>query len=84
MAEDEGKSGASKTGNAETSTQTNPSAAKNQGQAATETTAGNPTAKPEKTIGQKVEGAFEAVLDVLTDAEQLHHKLEPEISTEPE
>lgn len=42
------------------------------------------SAKRPESFLQKVEGAFEAVLDTLTDAERLHRKLEPEISREPE
>jgi hypothetical protein len=39
---------------------------------------------PHKSFVQRVEGAFGAVADILTDAEQLHHRLEPGISNEPE
>jgi hypothetical protein len=39
---------------------------------------------PQKTFVQRVEGAFGAVADILTDAEQLHHRLDPGISKEPE
>ncbi|MGH6672149.1 MAG: hypothetical protein ACRECV_09285 [Xanthobacteraceae bacterium] len=39
---------------------------------------------PRKTLVQRIEGAFTAVADILTDAEQLHHRLEPTISNEPE
>jgi hypothetical protein len=46
--------------------------------------AGSRFAKRRESLLQKVEGAVEAVLDTLTDAEQLHRKLEPEVSREPE
>lgn len=46
--------------------------------------AGKRIAKQPEGLLQKVAGAVEAVLDTLTDAEQLHRKLEPEISREPE
>jgi hypothetical protein len=84
---------ASNSGKANTPAQTKPSSAENQGEAvaptqtqsvAIEKTADGQLSKLEKTVGQKVAGAVEAVLDTLTDAEQLHHKLEPEISSEPE
>jgi hypothetical protein len=46
------------------------------------------TAKPRRSfvrrIEEKVEGAFEAVFDTLTDAERLHHKLEPDITPDQE
>jgi hypothetical protein len=35
-------------------------------------------------VENKVAGAFKAVADTLTDAEQLHEKLDPGISPEPE
>ena len=35
-------------------------------------------------VENKVAGAFRAVADTLTDAEQLHEKLDPGISREPE
>jgi hypothetical protein len=37
-----------------------------------------------KNVEEKVANAVNAVLDTLVDAEQLHHKLEPEVSREPE
>jgi hypothetical protein len=48
--------------------------------------AGQPiaVAKRPESFSHKVAGAFEAVVDTLVDAERLHHKLEPEISREPE
>ena len=39
--------------------------------------------KPEA-FSRKVADAFKAVVDTLVDAEQLHHKLDPEVSREPE
>ena len=57
----------------------------------TRTRRGEKTGTPKKTVEpppksfpEKVAGAFSTVVDILTDAEQLHHKLEPEISREPE
>jgi len=35
-------------------------------------------------VEQKIEGAVAAAVDILTDAERLHHKLEPGISQTPE
>ena len=35
-------------------------------------------------VEQKIEGAVAAAIDILTDAERLHHKLEPGISQTPE
>jgi hypothetical protein len=35
-------------------------------------------------VEKKVAGAFTAVADILTDAEQLHQKLDPGVSREPE
>ena len=35
-------------------------------------------------LADKVAGTFTAVVDTLTDAERLHHKMEPEVSREPE
>jgi hypothetical protein len=37
-----------------------------------------------KSLADKVAGTFTAVVDTLTDAERLHHKMEPEVSREPE
>ena len=39
---------------------------------------------PPKSFPEKVAGAFTAVVDILTDAERLHHKLDPGVSREPE
>ena len=35
-------------------------------------------------VEQKIEGAVEAAIDILTDAERLHHKLDPGVSPIPE
>ena len=45
-----------------------------------------PPAQPSllRKVENKVAGAFRAVTDTLTDAEQLHEKLDPGISREPE
>jgi hypothetical protein len=37
-----------------------------------------------RTVEDKVAGAFNAVINTLVDAEQLHHKLDPGVSPEPE
>jgi hypothetical protein len=37
-----------------------------------------------ESFSQKVAGAFHAIVDTLSDAEQLHHKLDPGVSREPE
>jgi hypothetical protein len=42
------------------------------------------TPSPPESISRKVAGAFNAVVDVFTDAERLHQKLDPDISREPE
>ena len=39
---------------------------------------------PSKSFPEKVAGAFSTVVDILTDAERLHHKLDPGVSREPE
>lgn len=39
---------------------------------------------PPESFVEKVEDAFTAVVDILTDAERLHHKLDPGVSREPE
>ena len=56
--------------------------------AAAQPVAGQQTAKPRRSfvrrIEEKVEGAFQAVFDTLTDAERLHHKLEPDVTPDQE
>ena len=42
------------------------------------------TAPPRESLSHKIESAVAAVVDIFTDAERLHHKLEPDISNEPE
>jgi hypothetical protein len=42
--------------------------------------AGRPSAKPPETLAHKIAGAFKAVVDTLADAEQLHHRLDPDAS----
>ena len=39
---------------------------------------------PPESFSEKVAEAFTAVVDTLTDAERLHHKLDPDVSREPE
>jgi hypothetical protein len=39
---------------------------------------------PPESLRDEVAGAFTAVVDTLTDAERLHHKLDPGVSREPE
>lgn len=41
-------------------------------------------APPRETLSHKIASAVGSVLDVFTDAERLHHRLEPDISNEPE
>lgn len=43
-----------------------------------------PAARPRESLPHKIESAIAAVADIFTDAERLHHKLEPDISNEPE
>ncbi len=43
-----------------------------------------PAAPPPESLSHKIAGAVGAVVDIFTDAERLHHKLEPGISNEPE
>lgn len=45
---------------------------------------GKPVAPPPESLSHKIANAVGAVVDVFTDAERLHHKLEPGISNEPE
>lgn len=52
--------------------------------AAKQQPAAKPAAQPRRSIVQRIEGAVSAVFDTLTDAERLHHKLDPGISPEPE
>lgn len=52
---------------------------------ATKNVASKKTLKPSpKGLPEKIVEAFTAVLDTLTDAEQLHHKMDPGVSREPE
>ena len=39
---------------------------------------------PPESFSEKVAEAFTAVVDTLTDAERLHHELDPDVSREPE
>jgi hypothetical protein len=39
---------------------------------------------PRKTIVERLEGAVGAVADIFTDAEQLHHRLDPDPSRDPD
>jgi len=43
-----------------------------------------PIPKAPESFSQKVAGAFHAIVDTLSDAEQLHRKLDPGVSREPE
>ena len=43
-----------------------------------------PISKAPKSFSQKVAGAFHAIVDTLSEAEQLHRKLDPGVSREPE
>lgn len=40
--------------------------------------------KQPESFSHKVADVFKTVVDTLVDAEQLHHKLDPEVSREPE
>ena len=40
--------------------------------------------QPPESFPHKVADAVTAVVDILTDAERLHHKLDPGVSNEPE
>ncbi len=40
--------------------------------------------QPPESFPHKVADAFTAIVDILTDAERLHHKLDPGVSNEPE
>jgi hypothetical protein len=42
------------------------------------------TGTPQETLSHKIAHAVGAVVDVFTDAERLHHRLDPDISNEPE
>jgi hypothetical protein len=61
-------------------------AAKKTSKAAARKKAAKPTkAKPQrKGVIAGIVGAAKAVVDALTDAERLHHKMEPHVSREPE
>ena len=61
-------------------------AAKKTSKAAARKKAAKPTkAKPQrKGVVAGIVGAAKAVVDTLTDAERLHHKMEPHVSREPE
>lgn len=61
-----------------------PKRAKTVAKKARKKAAPKPSAMPHESFLQRVEGVVEAVLDTLTDAERLHHKLEPDISRDPE
>src|ERR1700746_816983 len=45
---------------------------------------GKPIPKAAESISQKVAAAFHTIVDTLSDAEQLHRKLDPGVSREPE
>ncbi len=61
-------------------------AAKKTSKAAARKKAAKPAkAKPQrKGVVAGIVGAAKAVIDTLTDAERLHHKMEPHVSREPE
>jgi hypothetical protein len=42
-----------------------------------------PIAKASESLSQRVAVAFHTILDTLSDAEQLHRKLDPGVSREP-
>ena len=43
-----------------------------------------PIPKASESLSQRVAGAFHTIVDTLSDAEQLHRKLDPGVSREPE
>ncbi|MFZ0150515.1 MAG: hypothetical protein WBG18_08150 [Xanthobacteraceae bacterium] len=43
-----------------------------------------PTPKASESFSQRVAAAFHTIVDTLSDAEQLHRKLDPGVSREPE
>jgi hypothetical protein len=43
-----------------------------------------PIPKASESISQRVAAAFNTIVDTLSDAEQLHRKLDPGVSREPE
>jgi hypothetical protein len=45
---------------------------------------GKPIPKAPESFSQKVAAAFHTIVDTLSDAEQLHRKLDPGVSREPE
>jgi hypothetical protein len=51
---------------------------------AKETRVGKPIPKAPESFSQKVATAFHTIVDTLSDAEQLHRKLDPGVSREPE
>jgi hypothetical protein len=48
------------------------------------TVGGKPVAPPPESLSHKIANAVGAVVDNFTDAERLHHKVDPGISNEPE
>jgi hypothetical protein len=51
---------------------------------ATTKSAGKPPSAPPESLPHKIADAVTAVVDILTDAERLHRKLDPGVSNEPE
>jgi hypothetical protein len=51
---------------------------------AREARVGKPIPKAPESFSQKVAAAFHTIVDTLSDAEQLHRKLDPGVSREPE
>ena len=64
--------------------QTSPKKPKKVKSAAKKKPARKPVARKPESLSHKIADAFKAVVDTLVDAEQLHHKLEPEISPDQE
>jgi hypothetical protein len=65
-------------------TQTKSSAKKPATKAPARSGPGTKAGAPPETLSHKIAGAVSAVVDIFTSAERLHHKLEPDISNEPE
>ncbi len=59
-------------------------AAKKTSKAAARKKAAKPAKPQRKGIIAGIAGAAKAVIDTLTNAERLHHKMEPHVSREPE
>lgn len=59
-------------------------APKNAEAVATKKPAGQPVVKQRESFTHKIAGAFEAAVDTLVDAEELHHRLDPDPTRDPD